>query len=215
MSGHLSLEELSGHLDGEARNGEAVRRHLESCGACSEKQRELSAAMRYLRSVPEPEVSPNFAANVVRAIEAREARRAPLLVRMTMPVMAAAMILLAAATTFGIYSGNSAHAPTATVASVASLDDGQALMLELERLVAENPQAGSLLTADIVVEPEPRVAPADELLLALYDPAWIDGVAQIWVEEVDFDTAVTRLDADETESLKALLRQYAEEAGAL
>ncbi len=216
MRDHLSIEDLSGYFDDDVRDPEEIKLHLEECPPCAEKHDELSKVLGYLRSLPEPEVHPAFATRVVAAIEEREARRRPILIRLAAPVAAIALVLLSAAVFFGLNSTDRSAAPISALASLPStLEDEILLLEEIERLVAENPSSSSLLMVDIVDEVRPPVAPADEMLMALADPEWFSGFAESWVEEEDFESAVSRLNEDETQNLKRLLREYAIKAGAL
>jgi len=69
-------EHLADYLEGDLALDQRalVDAHLDSCEECKQEVREMQQTIRLLRALPEPEVPPMIAANVMRRIRAGETR---------------------------------------------------------------------------------------------------------------------------------------------
>lgn len=76
MNHAVLTEHLADYLEGDlALDKRAlVDAHLDSCEICAQEVREMQQTIRLLRALPEPEVPPMIAANVMRRIRAGETR---------------------------------------------------------------------------------------------------------------------------------------------
>ena len=222
MRNHLSSKELSAYVDGEARRPQTVSAHLETCPECEGRYRELIALSGQLRSLPASKARPGFAARVLRALNEPTPNRIPARHPMRVAAFAAAALFMSA-TMVSVYYANQpvlAPRPVAVsppaVPSMTLAQQEEAWILELEQLVAEHPDYDTpLLAYDITNDAEPAVATVDDMLLALMEDDVLLLYSQAWVEDEDFDSSVNRLDPEQTEALKSLLREYAEETNVI
>ncbi|MFP6655712.1 MAG: zf-HC2 domain-containing protein, partial [Myxococcota bacterium] len=69
-------KQLTDYLEGDLtpKHRAIVDAHLDSCALCSREVEEMSETIRLLRTLPEPELPPMIAANVMRRIRAGESR---------------------------------------------------------------------------------------------------------------------------------------------
>ena len=222
MRNHLSLKELSAYVDGEARRPEIVSAHLEACPECEGRYRELIALSGQLRSLPAPKARPGFAMRVLRALDEPAPNRIPARHPMRVAAFAAAALFMSATMVSVYYANRPVLAPTPIAVSIPAVQSmtlaqqEEALVLELEQLMAEHPDYDSpLLAYDITNDAQPETATEDDMLLALMEDDMFLQYGQAWVEDEDFDTTVNRLDSEQTEILKSLLREYAEETNAI
>lgn len=223
MRNHLSSKELSAYIDGEARHPETVSAHLKTCTECEGHYRELVALSEQLRALPATNVRPGFVVRVLRALN--EATPAQTPARPPLRLAAAlAMTLFLSVTLLSVYYSSKQSVPLPTPVAVSApavlpmtlAQQEEALILELEQLVAEHPAYDSpLLAYDITNDGEPTVATVDDMLLALMEDDALLQYGQTWIEDEDFDTTVNRLDRDQTETLKSLLREYVEKTSTI
>ena len=222
MRNHLSSKELSAYLDGEARRPGAVSAHLEVCPECEGRYRELIALSKQLRSLPATKARPGFAARVLRALVEPTPNRIPERHPMRVAAFATAALFMSATMVSIYYANQPVLAPTPVAVStpvaqsMTLAQQEEALVLELEQLMAEQPAYDSpLLAYDMTNEGEPTVATVDDMLLALMADDALLQYGQTWLEDEDFDTTVNKLDRNQTETLMSLLREYAEETNAI
>ncbi len=76
MKRQVSNEELSAYYDGEAAHGHQVANSLREDAATQRLFQQYSAVSAHLKALPEPAVRQDFAGDVIRAIHARQERRA-------------------------------------------------------------------------------------------------------------------------------------------
>ncbi len=72
MKKHLNTDDLSAYLDGEHRNEDGVRKHLQQCATCAREYVALQTVSAHVKALPEPEITFGFQARVMRAIEQSE-----------------------------------------------------------------------------------------------------------------------------------------------
>ena len=181
MKKRISVEELSAFLDGEAKHPEKVRRLLQKSEDAARKHAALSKVSAQVRSLPGPYVRPGFSGRVIASLEDSESRRSlPWQVPVGASLMAAA--LLAVIAMIGVKDSVTPPAVVHTVASTpaqtkpetTALEDEDALVAELERLITSDRTSTAVLSDGFYKEPEPvEELPAD-LLLALAPAGWLD-----------------------------------------
>ena len=203
-TGHV-LDELSACIDGEAKAPEVIARHLESCGACAQRHRELLELSAQIRedSDRQKAVCPGFSAAFVTRVVARASETVPAprvwwgrRVSVGFACVGLVVVILGALMTFP----RPVQAPqTAGITAPAHSEDAS-WAAEPERHFAE---------LDVYGESD-EVSPED-LVLALGDIEWLAGLAEVSEQQEDMDAAISSLNATEAESLKELLREYAKE----
>lgn len=222
MRNHLSLKELSAYIDGEARRPETVSAHLQACTDCEDRYRELVALSERLHAIPVMGARPGFVGRVLRALDDATPARTP--ARMPLRVAAVvAMTLFMSVTLLSVYYSNRSvplPAPVAvstpTTLPMTLAQQEEAWILEIEQLVTEQPVYDTpLLAYNITNDGAPAVATVDDMLLALMEDDTLLQFGQAWIEEEDFDTTVNKLDSNQTETLKSLLREYVEKTNAI
>jgi len=182
MKRWISIEELSAFLDGEAKHPEKARRLLQESEDAARKHAALSKVSAQVRSLPEPYVRPGFSGRVIASLEDSESRRSlPWQVPVGASLMAA--VLLAVIAVIGVRDSVTPPAVVHTVASTpaaqtrpetTALEDEDALVAELERLIASDRTSTAVLSDGFYKEPEPvEELPAD-LFLALAPAGWLD-----------------------------------------
>ena len=208
------LDELSAYLDGEAKEPESIARHLQQCADCARRYMDLSKVSAHLQGLPAPDVHPAFAQRVMaHARETRPVRR-----RRWAPVSAvacAALLLVLAGTAWFLHDGE----PTADL-DLAGIDpdvlveeiarrDGEGLFAETGWDVLW--EMGSAMGWDSEASFEEDTESGEEWMDVLASQQWLDPLAVSFDSESDVYALVDDLDAAETEALKELLIEYAQE----
>lgn len=100
MNDRHVFDKLSAYLDGELRHPERVERHVAACPDCAARLRQLRALSQRVGELSEPEVAPEFSADVWQRLE-NTPRRARRMVHTRIAWAAAAALLVAAV--FALY----------------------------------------------------------------------------------------------------------------
>lgn len=90
---HITHEELSAYLDGEAKRPEVLAAHLQECAECARRHMDLARLSNHMKSLPACDVSPAFATRVVAHAAETERLRATFW-RPVMPFGLAALALV-------------------------------------------------------------------------------------------------------------------------
>ena len=78
MPDHITSEELSAFIDGEARNASKIRLHIEHCDECTARIEAHKALRDKLNLLQAPDVHPAFATRVRATIEEQDFEPAPM-----------------------------------------------------------------------------------------------------------------------------------------
>lgn len=206
---HISIDELSAYIDGEARHPDAIREHLQRCAECAQRHTQLAKLSSHLRTLPAPDVSPAFATRVMAAV--REARPEPAGFRWlrwaSVGVGVAAALVLAAA-----WLTSRPAPPPAVVAGnspAAAADPDRLMQVIAERI--ERGEDPGLVEADALDDAESIPASADLELALLAQSEWFDPLADEVETEIDIDTMIASLNPEQVRVFKQLLSAYAKE----
>lgn len=207
MIKHLTIEQLSEYMDGEAKRPAQTREHLQQCAECAQRHMALSRVSSHVAALPVPEVSIGFASRVLRAIEEKQLRTRPWFLGYPVGALAAAALVVALSTT--AYLGIP-RTPTPDVATTLVPQDDQLYLAELEAKVADGEALSFFVVDEVGEEYSTELASGDEILVALAGANWFEAFADAWDSEpIDVDTALAQLDAQEIENFRILLGEYA------
>lgn len=207
MKKRISIDELSAHLDGEARDPGEVQRQLEESEALSTKYSELKEVGRRVRSLSTPELIPGFASRVIRAVEAPADRRR---VAWRIPAgLSAAVATAAVALLVVLGSGAPTEVQAPTVALSNTMPQEDALIAELERRLVNVPAPEALLTAGVYEPMDPVEEDPDALLLALAPATWLEAFGGD-DSGSDYLVALDELNDSERDIFRELLSEYTE-----
>lgn len=207
MSKHLTTQQLSEYMDGEAKRPARIREHLQQCAECARRHMELSKLSSHVAALEAPAVSPNFAARVLRTIEERQVQKRPWAIPYPVGLAAAAAIVVAFAATGYLRISDT---PTPQVAISIVPQDEQVYLAELEEKLVDGATASLIVVEELGEESSTEIASGDDILLALAGANWFKAFADAWDNEpVDVDTALALLDAEEAENFRILLGEYA------
>lgn len=213
MSTPHVLDELSAYIDGESPDPQRIARHLQSCPACARRHVELSKLAHHVQAVRGPDVSPDFSARIVAALE--ETRPFPrwyqpfLFQRVVSTGWALAAVLLVAGSAYVViqHVESQSTTPSAHKASpVATEPDPEAIARILDAGMWEGPfeeedgEGGDLVEAFSV----------DMLMDALAvnaGEADVDG----WYEEDDLVTVLEVLAQEDVQVLSELAQNLWDE----
>lgn len=205
MKRHLKNTELSAYLDGEARDPAGVERHLQQCARCAQRHMELARLSSHVQSLAAPDVPAGFTQGVLLAIEERRRPREPWLLHWGMPLVTAA-VLIVAAITFVNPAGPFKAADVPALAYDERVERGEEAMVRLAALLVEYPDADPTLAGvDYDTFGDGNTGEYD-MLLALADEDWYADVALEWDDEGDLDEELDWLDDNESEAFAALLK---------
>jgi hypothetical protein len=222
-------EELSAYLDGEAEDPQAVRRLIEEDPDAARLYSEMKRLSTRLGALPEPKVPAQFLTRVMADVRDEDAPRRFHAWRFTATVagMAAmAAIVLSVVLYRAEPDGGGPEDPWARTGANGSLQDADAWMLANQGLFDEEWDQAAGLEAYAVASADaltrrweaqvPRleayaVASADALLGALAAEEWFPSFAWSVESKDDIDTLLGSLTDEESETLKKLLLEYAEE----
>ncbi|MDX9971703.1 MAG: hypothetical protein RBU21_01805 [FCB group bacterium] len=208
---HVSIDELSAYLDGEARHSTAVRDHLQRCAECAQRHAELAKLSSHMRTLPAPDVSPAFATRVMAAV--RETRPEPLGFRWlrwaSVGMGVAAGLVLAAA---WVMNRPPAAPPAVAANSPAHAVDAERLMQVIEARIAQGEDPGAVEYAGADWDNAEAVpASADLELAQLAQSEWFDPLAEEVESTIDVDTMIASLSPEQVQVFKQLLAAYAKE----
>ena len=218
MKKRISVEELSAYIDGESKHPEKVRQQIQQSEEIARQHMALAKVSAHVRALPEPEVRSGFANRVIASLETSTSRPA---LRWRLPAATsfaavAAMIAFVAIVGLG---NNDVVAPVETVASlpgvvdsgVVSFDEERALIAELERRLAANPDSEVVQqSSGFYDKPEPVEALSEDILLALAPADWAGTFGGLDGSR-DYEMAVASLNDVEKDIFAHLLEDYARE----
>ncbi len=123
------LDELSAYIDGEALEPARIARHLQGCAECARRHLQLLKLGVHLRSMPLPDVRPEFATRVMARIAEQEGAPAPFWRRRLVDAMAVAALVALCAGLFPLWlRQNREAAPAQLVATSIELRDPAAVV---------------------------------------------------------------------------------------
>lgn len=218
MKNHIDIEELSAFLDDEASDVLSLEAHLETCEHCRDRLAALKHDVSLLRSIPEPEVHPAFAARVVATIKEQESMRGrfsvPRWVYGLIPAGVAAALILSVVMSDAPDTGQDIAEISVNdrVAEILQQDE-EALFDQLTVLFAKGTSQGSFASgAYDVSRPQPAMPDEAMLSLALSDSKNLMVVNHEWPDTKDLRTTINQLTADESDLFKQMLKAHAQEA---
>jgi len=218
MSKHVSLKELSAHLDGQARGAGRIQQHLQQCPECARVYSELENVQGFLRKTPQEEVGPGFAARVMCAVreEAQPSkgweRRYPwalaasaavvaLCAGLAMFAMWAAVVALCAGLAmFAMWAFEEAHTPRTDQEIASDLDSLVLAWLdEMEEMHMEEERHQDQFLDEL--------AYLDILLTMAADPE-LEEAMLVYEDEPHVDELVETLDEESADIFVELLATY-------
>lgn len=208
---HISIDELSAYLDGEAKHPAAVREHLQRCAECAQRHAELGKLSSHLRTLPAPDVSPAFATRVMAAV--REARPEPSGYRWLRWAsgsfgVAVALVLAAA----WVMNRPPAAPPAVAANPPAQAVDADRLMQVIEARIAQGEDPGAVEYAAADWDNTEAIPVSADLELALLAQSeWFDPLAEEVDSNTDVDTMISSLSPEQVRVFKQLLTAYAKE----
>lgn len=212
MAGHVSPEELSAYLDGEALNPSHINRHLQQCAQCAQHHVELAKLSSHLQALPSPDVTNDFTSRVLGAVQQAKDRPMPTWRKHALVPLAAAATLLVLSMLYTAFQDEKAVPnPEMPIMTYAVPNDAQALVEELERRLANAPDIDLTLDEAYLDDMVYLETSTDDMLLALANTEWFEAIAQGWEPGQDFDDVLIDLSQDETEALAAILTESTQE----
>jgi anti-sigma factor RsiW len=202
MKNRHVTHELSAYLDGEARHGERIARHLEQCDECAAHYHELVMLSSQLKALPAPEVRPEFATRVMAHVRDTAPAAEPGLQRWLVSAAAVSLVLVFAAAWL-------VHNRTADV-----LDSWLVRGVEMAPVVpgAEPALEESWGSIEVVAGGPAAGIEEEDLLLQLVAPIgevdWSTPLVQAWAPAPDLDAILLALNEEEIDYFLALLAQY-------
>ena len=195
MNPHV-IDQLSAYLDGCAADPDKIAVHLENCAECAQRYRELLVLSAHLKTLPQPDVRPEFLTRVmanVREIDLTPHRPwwaqilLPTTVVVGLTVMIIAFAWLSYLTT-DPSSPNVVQRPTSVLPSL--------------------PPPPAIARNGAVEELEEDEITPDDMLFALADEDWFRTLEDSLEDSSDFDSLLNSLDAQEVQALTELLQTY-------
>ena len=206
MSKHPALDELSAHVDGHARDPEHLMRHLAACPACARRHQELAALSRHIKDIPLPEVRPEFLTRVMAGVRERDEVLRPWWRPWPVPVLAAALVVLLAASAFLVQQALPARPEKGPVA-----EEKRGLLARQEYV---KPAAGPAESWDAgftsEMDSSEDLTPGD-MLGALADSDWFAQLAYVWDQDRDLDELLSAMTKEEAETLEGLVQELTTE----
>ena len=175
MKMHVKLEDLWAYIDGEAKDAERVRAHLQQCAECAQRHVAMAKVSAGVQALPVPELRGGLASRVVAVIEDSEAHRGSWWQRVGAPVAVAAALLLTAGL-FAVQSGTDT-----TVPDIAQRGEEYVANPPMAQGVGEsfepaNEWSGSDWIMADARRAEQPVNETENILMALSDVPWFDGL---------------------------------------
>jgi len=203
MKRHPSWEAWSAWVDGESDLAEEMRRHLETCPACTEQVEAIRRLSSDLQRLPALDVHPAFAARVMaRAKETRIQWPQPWWRRFAIPMALTASFLLLVGVAIPWRLLSTGDDTPSNGSSFAAGRLAEALM-DFTEEAASDSEVWDLAMLDSITP--------DDLLAEV---AQTDSFAQCAVlldEEADLDGLMTSLDDGELAAFQHLVREYGRE----
>ncbi len=209
MKTHTTLENLSAYIDGEAKNADQVRAHLQQCAECAQRHLALAKISTDIQALPASEPRAGFAGRVVATIEDGDDayRRRPWWQTVGAPVAMAATLLLAA----GLFAAQRSMDMESTILT------GETLPLVIGSAPATASQDSSSDSTDAwnnsdwimasAQEAEQEDTETEDLLLALAEIPWFDSSEEDF--DSDMDVALATVYSDQPEAVLEALTSYA------
>ncbi len=201
MSKHVSLKELSAHLDGQARGAGRIQQHLQQCPECARVYSELENVQGFLRKTPQEEVGPGFAARVMCAVreEAQPSKGWERRYPWALAASAAVVALCAGLAMFAMWAFEEAHTPRTDQEIASDLDSLVLAWLdEMEEMHMEEGHQDQFLD---------ELAYLDILLTMAADPE-LEEAMLVYEDEPHVDELVETLDEESADIFVELLATY-------
>ena len=202
-------ENISGYLDGEARDAQKIARLIAASGDAAREHAAIAELSARMRSLEEPGIHPAFATRVCAAIEAQQDRRR---IAWRLPVGVAAAALAVAFVIAGLNSTQThkTAAPAASVAAVAPAPAApargeDAMLAELESRVSRDSDLQRFFTARFENAPQPADLYTEKLISAVAGSRSGAAAGDAFAHGMDYRAAVQRLDDTQADALKQLL----------
>ena len=212
MKAHPSNQDISAYIDEEYGRPAWLASHLQKCAACAKRHVELSKLSSHVRSLHEPRVPYTFTRDVVTALEEAGGHRVPLWNRYGLPLATAAALLLA----ITVLPWNRADVPEKSLTQGRTADgnvgiplDSETIVDRLELMIAQDADAESIVAGMILADTEGEETTPEDVFLAMSNEEWILAFADEWEDAEDIDTALTGLNATESDVLFDILTDYA------
>lgn len=211
---HVQQEELSAYIDGEARNPDAVTRHLQECAECAKRHADMARLSGHMRGMGATDVSPAFTTRVLAAAAEAGAPRASY---WRWAWAAPAVALVAAAVAAGAFYWAK---PVPEPPAVATRPDAGALEnVDPDRLMGII--AGRIARGEDPGLNEPGMAPWVDAVQPVDDPEselatlaqadWFQDLAVAVESDADLDVLLSSMTQREVAVMRQLLTQYASE----
>ncbi len=214
MKKWISIEELSAYLDGEAKNPDKVRQHLQDSEDGARMYHALSKMSQQVRSLPVMSVRPGFAARVLAALDSPKprwsfTRSAPAWASLAVAAIVVVLALFSLNDTIDSPTiQTAASTPTVSTPQATTLEDEEALVAELERRIASGTDSEALLSAGLYEEPKSVAELPADLLLALAPAEWLDSLGGL-NKATDYRSEMNALSNSEKTIFAQLLEEYA------
>lgn len=208
MKTHTTFENLSAYIDGEAKNADQVRAHLQQCAECAQRHLALTKLSTDIQALPAHEPRAGFAGRVVATIEdGEDYRRRPWWQTVGAPVAMAATLLLAA----GLFAAQRGMESTILT--------GEDIPVAIGNGLETLPQDSSTDSTDTwnnsdwimasAQEAEQEDTETEDLLLALAELPWFDSSEADFDNARDMDVAFASVYNDQPEAVLEALTSYA------
>lgn len=199
MSRHISIEELSAYLDGEADDPLGVAQHITECPECAERYHGLRALSECLQEVPEREVRPEFLGQVMARLNGVPIDRnlryaAPRWRVATLTALAATLLITLGLQIFRSPEPGMRGPTTSAIPSAAVVSDQE------ERLAA-------VLTGVV----DEKAVSSEELLAALAEEDWFAVAEPDFEDHAAIDAAAVAATDEDSMILEEILYEYSKE----
>lgn len=211
MKTHITLEDLSAYIDGEVKDAEGLRAHLQQCSECAQRHVALARISASVQALPAPEPRAGFAKRVVAAIEDGEAIRRPWWQYLGAPLALAATVLLVAGL-LAVRRGTDTTAPAGPDVAQAGKDaagsasqavaPGDSSEFADDWSGSDWVMAGARTAEGVETETE-------HLLMALAEVRWFDSLALYADNGRDVDAAFAVVYEEQPEAVLEVLTTYA------
>lgn len=193
---------LSAYLDGMAGDPDGIRRHLESCAACTRHYEALRAQAAALRALPDPAPDPRFVARVAARTASATSGRCS---RARPAWVAAACMAAACLGGLGWFAVPRAPEPTPGALHALDWTDEDALLAELSRLSDAGADLRLLEVGLLGGEAYPVALSPEESLGALAQAAVESYASPDPLARAEADVVLNEMTDAERAALRALL----------
>lgn len=225
MSNHITSEELSAFVDGEARNASKIRLHIEHCEVCTAKIEAHKSLRESLKTLGTPDVHPAFATRVRATIEERAHEPEPVSISAYRWVFSLSSIAAITLLTVSVVSNRTApvgDSVTDSNLAVASAQEAawKSILEQDETDIAtklEISLAREWIDSAIALAPyevaEPKTADDETAVLsvALSGAQPEELRTDLLVKNADVMTEITRMSPSQSELFKQMLVMHARE----